>query len=711
VRTRARLAAFVGTTLVAGLGLAASAAVLVATARAPAFESVRAAHVSSEAELLDRRGRVVQTLRLDLQSRRLAWVPLDAVSPALVDAVLRVEDRRYHRHPGVDPLAIAAALRDGVHGRGWRGASTITMQLAAALHPPGRRGVAAKLAQARDALALELRWSKREILEAYLNRVTFRGELVGIGAAARALYGRAPAELGVDEAWVLAASLRAPGAAPDAVARRACRLRALPAAECESLTVYARARLAPPPRLAPGADLAPHLATRLLRRPGERVTSTLDADLQAFVRETLAGQLAELQPAGVRDGAAVVVDNASGEVLAYVGSAGPASTAPAVDGARALRQAGSTLKPFLYALALERRVLTAASLLDDGPLGLTTASGLYVPQNYDRSFRGPVSVRTALAGSLNVPAVRVLQLVGPEAFHRQLASLGYADLVDDPEHYGYSLALGTADVTLLQQVNAYRALANGGETAPLVYAFEPRTAAPARRRVVDPRAAWLVGDVLADRVARAGTFGLESPLATRAWTAVKTGTSKDMRDNWCIGWSGRYTVGVWVGNFEGDPMRDVSGVTGAAPVWAAIVRRLEGASGAPPPPRPDGLVARQVRFASAEPPRDEWFVAGTELAVSAPVDAGLRAARILAPADGTIVALDPDIPARLQRVTLLADPPARARWRVNGRAQPENHWSPVPGNHAIELVDERGRVLDAVRVTVRGATASAAARG
>jgi penicillin-binding protein 1C len=206
----------------------------------------------------------------------------------------------------------------------------------------------------------------------------------------------------------------------------------------------------------PRDSLAPHLAARLLKTPGERLVTTLDAELQAFAVATLADHLAELAPRGVGDGAIVVLDNASGEVLAWVGSSGPLSRAPQVDGVVAPRQAGSTLKPFLYALALDERRLTAASLVDDSPLAIATARGVYAPQNYDRGYRGLVTVRTALASSLNIPAVRTLDLVGLDRFHDTLRALGFDTLSQPDEHYGAALALGGADVTLLALTNAYR---------------------------------------------------------------------------------------------------------------------------------------------------------------------------------------------------------------------------------------------------------------
>ena len=238
----------------------------------------------------------------------------------------------------------------------------------------------------------------------------------------------------------------------------------------------------------------------------------------------------------------------SGDVLAYIGNNGVRSSARYVDGTRALRQAGSILKPFLYALAFDRKVLTPVSLLDDSPLELAVGGGSYRPRNYDEQFHGLVTARTALASSLNIPAVRTLQLVGVEDFWSTLRRLGFRSL-EESEFYGPSLALGTADICLEDLVNAYRSIANGGVlTASRLTPDTPRSK---EGRVFSRGAAFLVSDILSDRESRALTFGLENPLATRFWTAVKTGTSKDMRDNWCVGYSERYTVGVWIGNFSG----------------------------------------------------------------------------------------------------------------------------------------------------------------
>jgi penicillin-binding protein 1C len=338
--------------------------------------------------------------------------------------------------------------------------------------------------------------------------------------------------------------------------------------------------------LPPRAELAPQVARQVLKTGGEAVVrSTLDAELQQFAAERLNHHLQVLQSQHMGEGALLVVDNASGDILAYLSATSDPERGRFVDGVAAKRQAGSTLKPFLYAAAFDRRVLTPASILNDSPLDIGLSGGIYQPKNYDGGHRGAVSARNALASSMNVPAVRVLDLIGTESFLRTLRGLGVKGLTEAGDFYGPSLALGTADVTLRELVAAYRALANGGVYTELK--LLPSGEAPGGgHRVFSAAAAFLAGDILADRQARSFTFGLENPLATRFWTAVKTGTSKDMRDNWCIGFSRRYTVGVWVGNFSGAPMRDVSGLTGAAPLWLELMNRLHGQEGslAPNPP-------------------------------------------------------------------------------------------------------------------------------
>ncbi|HTQ25030.1 MAG TPA: penicillin-binding transpeptidase domain-containing protein, partial [Candidatus Binataceae bacterium] len=371
-----------------------------------------------------------------------------------------------------------------------------------------------------------------------------------------------------------------------------------------------------------------------------------------------------------------------------------------------MRQPGSALKPFLYALALERRLLTPASLIEDTPLELPEQRGLYRPLDYDREFRGLVSMRLALGSSLNVPAVRTIGMTGVEAFTGQLRALGFEGIVEQGDYYGSALALGSADVRLWDLVNAYRTLANAGRYGAMRLAAGG--APPPARQVYSPATAFLISDILADRAGRAATFGLENALATRFWSAVKTGTSKDMRDNWCVGYTARFTVGVWVGNFSGAAMHDVTGITGAAPVWLEVMDYLDQRFGDGAIAKPAGVTVQMVRFPNAvEPPRKEWFIAGTEPNREA---AGLDdTPRILSPAADTVIALDPDIPASLQRVAFVANAGAgAARWtldhRTLGPAGGVMLWAPSPGAHTLTLADSSGRPLDTATFRVRGGT-------
>ncbi len=714
------------------LARAAAALALACTAGAshalPSFDEVKTAHRSSDTLILDRRGEVIQRLRTDDSARRGEWIALEDMSPALRTALVLSEDKRFWEHSGVDWRAASAAAWGNLWNQRTRGASTLTMQLAGLLdddwkHGPGGRRVTQKLGQAVAAQVLDRRWRKDQVLEAYLNLVPFRAELVGIDALSRTLFGKAPHGIDEGEAAIAAALVRAPNAKPAQVSARACGvLKAMQPrgvkADCEGLDLRVAGALQRR-AYAAGDGIAPHFARQMLRRaPGElRIATSMRADLQRFAVQTLQRHIRELHGRNVEDGAVVALDNASGEVLAWVGSSGELSAAAEVDGVLAPRQPGSTLKPLLYAQAIAERRVTAASLLEDSPAAIPTAGGLYIPQNYDRRFKGWVSVRTALGASLNVPAVRTLVMVGPDAFHRQLRAAGLP-LRESGDYFGYSLALGSAEVPLLGLANAFRTLANQGRAGEVRYTpmpVKPAAAKPAGAKALapalDPRAAFIVGDILSDGNARARTFGTDSVLATRFWTAVKTGTSKDMRDNWAVGWSQRYTVGVWVGNAGGAAMHDVSGTSGAAPVWAAVMQYLHAREPSRAPAPPAGLVRGRVQFGERlEAAREEWFIAGTEQAQLALEGAGRApkaqaAAHILAPADGTIVALDPDIPPRRQRLRFAAAG-VGLRWVMDGKEfarGAQAQWLPWPGRHRVELVDDQGRILDTVRIEVRGA--------
>ena len=699
-------------TVVKGLVFALTLIAQVAVADIPPFDNVKNNWTSTEGTLLDRHGAPIHEMRVIEHGRRLAWTRLADISPAALATIIRAEDKRFYKHDGVDWLALSDAALDTLLFSQPRGASTISMQVAAhldaALKPTRqKRTVSQKWDQIAASRELENSWSKSQILEAYLNLSTFRGELQGVGAASRALFDKDPSGLDEPESLLLAVLLRGPNAKPEGVARRACQLAVNMKVEvaCVQLQRLARSALPAAPNIAPRVALAPHVARELLSAIHPRVQTTLDADLQAYATELLQQQLAALGASHVADAAALVVDNRSGEVLAYVGNAGATASAIYVDGVRAPRQAGSTLKPFLYEMVIGQKLITAASLIDDSPVNLVTPGGLYVPQNYDRDFKGMVSARTALSSSLNVPAVRTLMLVGTDAFVERLQMLGFDDVIHDGDFYGFSLALGSAEVSLWQLTNAYRALANGGQWSPLRLERAFKTAATP---VLDPAASWIVASMLSDPLARSVTFGLENPLASRHWAAVKTGTSKDMRDNWCVGFTGRFTVGIWVGNFDGSPMHDVSGVTGAAPVWIELVDYLHRRSASTQPPRPQSVIARHLDYEKdIEAAREEYFVAGTEIDVVAAKPAGTLRAEIAYPGDGSIIALDPDIPDSVQRVRFVAAPQLPGqRWQLDGEmlGTPDKPvlWAPQAGRHDLVLVDATGEELDRVHFEVRG---------
>jgi penicillin-binding protein 1C len=677
----------------------------------PSFREVRAQYVKSDSLLLDRRGVVLHELRTDKQGRRLDWTRLADISPSLKQAVICSEDQRFYEHGGVDYAALGAAALGLLTGSGLRGASTITMQLVSFLDKDTavrdkKRTFRQKTKQIILAREIEKTWQKDEILETYLNLVTFRGEYAGVAAASRGLFGKNPHGLDHAESLVLASLIRAPNANAKALEARVLHLnRRL---QWTVSDVAARGKVQEiclgMDYVQPRASLAPHPARMLLKNqpPGTNVRCTLDARLQKFALALLARQVDALGDQNVRQGALMVLENKTGDILAYASYSAQPSSGTFVDGVLSLRQTGSTLKPFLYAAAFDRRILTAASLLEDSPLDVPIPGGIYQPGNYDSGFHGPVSARVALASSLNVPAVRTLMLVGTESFLNILKNLGIRHLEESGDYYGFSLALGSADMSLWDLTNAYRALANGGVWSEARLTLNQKQAAP-RKKVFSAKASFIVSDILADRDARSDTFGLENPLATRFWSAVKTGTSKDMRDNWCIGYSNRYTVGVWVGNFSGQSMWNVSGIAGAAPVWSAVMNHLHSRDAGFRPKAPGGLI-RMASAAMAD--RPEWFITGTEPEYH-PLRIPAESLRIVYPPSGTVIALDPDIPGHLQKISFVAraGKEESLRWMLNGRMIEGGGatvlWTPETGNHVLAVTDGQSKTLDTVRFVVK----------
>ncbi len=725
-------------------------ATIAGAADTPGFDAVRAAYRPSDVIVRDRHGEPLQSLRVQMQVRRLPWVALDELSPALLTAIVLSEDRRFWAHSGVDWRSLARSAFANAWNHRTQGASTVTMQLAGLLdvdlaRPAGGRSLMQKASQITQAAALERRWRKAQILEAYLNLVPLRGELVGVNAGAQMMFGRHPGGLDTLQAAVLAALVRAPNADAQAVSRRACELLRAQSLACDGLASEVERALARRAGAMLGEALAPHAARQALAMVNAAGTSaqaaivtTLDARLQRTALAAVHQQLAELKGRHVNDAAVLVLDNARGDVLAWVGSPGDAdSPTHAVDSVLARRQSGSAIKPFVYQLAFERRLLTTESLLDDSPLQMAGGNGVYAPQNYDGGYKGWVSARVALGASLNVPAVRTGLLVGVDPLFERLNAWGLR-LSESAGYHGPALALGSAEITLADLTNAYRALANRGRwSAWRLMPSATAGGAPARQ-VGDAAGAFLVGDILADNNARALTFGLDSALVPRGFAAVKTGTSKDLRDNWCVGFTDRYTVGVWVGNAAGAPMQGVSGTTGAAPIWHAMVEALHRGSPSVAPAPPPGLVKRSA----APNARQAWFIEGTEplraaiqgrpqaddirrpppgatrgpfVALGDEKTSGGRAfsqpvsfsAGISHPVNGTRFALDPDMPPPSQRIQFAGE---AGRWMLDGRLVGSGSrvaWAPWPGRHRLELRANDGRLIDAVSFEVRGATLKA----
>jgi penicillin-binding protein 1C len=585
----------------------------------PALADVEATPDASTV-FLDRHGKVLCETRAK-DGMRARPVRVGEVGDRVVRAVLAAEDKRFFLHPGVDPISITRATFQAVFARRVvSGASTITQQLARTLVPRPRTFVG-KLREMALAIRIEASLSKDRILEEYLNRVAFGPSLRGVAAASRFYFDKEPRDLSLAEAAAIASlprgpTLYDPRRGTERLQRRRDRvLERLRGARLATSDDVDRA-LHEPLVLAPrGSGLGiPHLRRALLTGAiptpagplagrAATVTTTIDRGLQREVEILAAQTIDRLASRNVSAASVVVLDNATGEILAYVGSPDIENVDRLGhnDGVLASRQPGSALKPFLYGLGMEIASLTAATVLPDVDLHFPTAEGDYHPNNYDGRFHGPVRVREALASSFNVPAVVVASRIGPERLLTRLRESGFSSLTRSARDYGLALALGDGEVRLLELAAAYATLARGGLSVSPLPIREAKTAngetipivRPTPGRIFDPRIVFVLTNILADRHARIATFGEGSVLELPFPVAAKTGTSKGYRDNVTVGFTPNVTVAVWVGNFDGSPMSGVSGVTGAGPLFHDVMlaaSRLFSEEKRQEFERPEGLV-------------------------------------------------------------------------------------------------------------------------
>lgn len=684
--------------------------------------------------IFDRHGALLYEILSPTEGRNTP-VTLNDIPAHCRAAVIATEDANFYTHPGVDPVGVLRALWINLRGgEVVAGGSTITQQTARMVFlDPLDRSLKRKLQEMILAVRLETAYSKDEVLALYLNQAYFGSLAYGIEAAARAYFGKSASELSVAECAMLAGVLQAPALYdplinPDA-ARERQRVALRLMFERGDLTAAEAARALDEPlafAAAPFPIQAPHFVMAVwaqlerdypdrLYRDGLDVYTTLDLSWQQAAERVARQQLfflndpnqTERTPVGADSAALVALDPHTGEVLAMLGSPNyfDADISGAVNGTLALRQPGSTLKPFTYAAAMDPdrpNPWTAATVIQDVVTAFTTRKGeLYVPTNFGNVEHGPVTVREALASSYNIPAVAALEAVGVRSMVELAARAGMTSLWDNPD-LDLAVTLGGGEVRLLDLTQAYAILANGGyRVAPVMitrvavrgqatlYEWTP----PAlTERLIDPRVGWLITDMLADDVARTNGFGRNSLLNIGRPAAAKTGTTTDSRDNWVVGYTPSVVVGVWVGNPDNRAMVNATGLTGAGPIWHHFIRQVLAGTPPEPFPQPDGLVRVDICLPSgllATPDcstrRAEWFIPGTQPTET--LARGVEVVRVVSPFPGAVYQLSAGVPRDTQRIRLTLEAPpdaVRTEYLINGEVFSESAggwWALVPGEY------------------------------
>lgn len=670
-------------------------------------------------------------------------VELEELGEWLPMVTIALEDHRFYEHQGIDYAAIASAtLGNAKNGEVVSGASTITQQLVKLSRPPEPRTLWVKLYESLAAARLEREWTKEQILEAYLNRIHYGNRRVGAAAAARDYFGKEPAALTLSEAVFLAGIPQAPSRLnprtrrAEAVAKyhrsisRLEELQLIPSAELGNLeTAPITKEFATPNRIAPHFLDALIQANPGIAKTGREVRSTLDLPLQRKIELLQASHLRRLAIHGADHCGVIIMDSRSGAIRAMVGSRDYSGRIDGqINGTTIKRSSGSTLKPLLYLQAIDEKIITAATILPDTSEAVRSIYADYDPANYDERRWGPVRAREALANSLNIPAVVTLGRLGARNAYRGFQKCGL-DLPRTFDAYGAGMVLGNAEVSLIDLTSAFTAFAGDGLAVIPRYLEESSTS---HLYIASEEAVSIIGDILSDSEARRKTFGPFSPLNFEyVRIPVKTGTSSGFRDAWTVGTTHEHTVGVWIGNFSGRPMKEIASMTGPAPLWRDIINLLleEGDSGVPPLQPGTQLQHRQVCSLTGTLPGpqttsviNEWFLLGTDPTENAEnhfraIDGKLRLVlpanyeawcksqfnylgavvesadelKIVSPRPNSKFLLDYTLAPDQQAIPLIAvgNSSLDLLWKVNGTPVPPTgrhyYWQLSKGEHKLEV--------------------------
>lgn len=594
----------------------------------PLPSGIRETNRLPSVRILDRHGTLLYELRRDGTQSVLS---IDQIPVRFQKAIIAIEDRSFYKHGGISIRGTARALMQNLQaGRIVSGGSTLTQQLVRSVLQPAKRGYLYKAYEALVALKTDAMLSKEDILATYINTVYFGHQAYGLQAAAQTFFGKDPSQLSLAETAFLAGLPQSPSNFdpfqnfPAALRRMKTVLQAMRDTQVIT-TQEMNDALDEPLHLAPDSVSirAPHFVMWLLQRTGtshlpDELKTTLDLPLQSELEIMVRNHIDSLKDKNVTGGAVVVLDAHTGDILAMVGSADYFDTQHdgAVNVAVSARQPGSALKPFTYALALERGDTAATTVADIETQFFTQDGNPYIPRNYDYGYHGLVRYRTALANSYNIAAVKVLEKIGVDTLLQFLRKIGLSTLTDTAEHYGLALTLGDSEVKLLELTRAYGIFVRGGQTLhERALLSEPVAEG---EQVLHPSTAWLIADILSDNKARLPEFGEDGPLEFDFPVAAKTGTTRNSRDNWTIGMTPDRIVGVWVGNADNSPMRGTSGVTGAGPIFHDAM--LEAVKNLPRTwlAKPSDITDRTICMLSGQLPgpdchqqMTEHFVAGT----------------------------------------------------------------------------------------------------